>query len=78
MHITVYTISNPTNKQEQYIHVCFVVNSDFLDPDVVLGVYKWLCGAVGLSDGHHTCNVLKVTHIVHFDLQRNNTHKQHY
>lgn len=69
------TSLKPTNKQEQYTHIRFVVGADFLDPDVVLGVYKWLCSAVRLSDGHHACNVLEVTHIVHFDLKRNNTQK---
>lgn len=60
-------------KNEQHSHVCFVVSANFLDPDVILGIYKWLCGAVGLSDGHHTCNVLEVTQIVHFNLQKKNT-----
>lgn len=59
-------------KNEQHSHVRFVVSANFLDPDVVLGIYKWLCGAVGLSDGHHTCNVLEVTQIVHFHLQKKN------
>lgn len=58
-------------KENSHLHVCFVVSTDFLDPDVVLGIYKWLCSAVGLSDGHHTCNILEVTYVVHFDLQKN-------
>lgn len=54
-----------------HLHVSFVVRADFLDPDVVFGVDKWLCSAVGLSDSHHACDVLEVTNIVHLDLQRN-------
>lgn len=56
--------------EKRNAHVRFVVGTNFLDPDVVLGVHKRFCGTVGLSDGDHTGNVLKVTQIVHFDLQR--------
>lgn len=63
-------------ENSSHLHVCLVVSADFLDPDVILGVYKWLCGTVGLSDGHHTCDILEVTHIVHFDLQRNKKKKK--
>ena len=51
------------------IHVGFVVGTDLLHSDVVLGVYEGLCGGVGLGDGHHTCNVLEVTGVVHFHLE---------
>lgn len=53
-----------------YLHVSFVVRADLLDSDVILGVDERLCGCVGLSDGHNTRNVLEVTVIVHFHLQR--------
>lgn len=58
-----------------HLHVGFVVRANFLDPDVVLGVYEWLCSTVSLSDGHHTCNVLEVAHIVHLNLQWSKTYK---
>lgn len=58
-----------TNEEETNTHVRFVVGADFLDPDVILGVYKWLRGAVGLSDGHHARNVLEVTCVINFHLQ---------
>lgn len=74
-YFAVYRVTHliKTNEGETNTHVRFVVGADFLDPDVILGVYKWLRGAVGLSDGHHTRNVLEVTCVVNFDLQRQRT-----
>lgn len=60
-----------------YSHVCFVVSTNFLDPDVVLGVYKGLCSAVGLGNSHHTSNVLEITYIVHFDLKHSEIAPHH-
>lgn len=51
-----------------YIHVGFVIISDFLDPDVVFGVDEGLGCAVGMCESHHTCYVLELCVIVHFHL----------
>lgn len=66
-----------TDEGESNTHVRFVVGTDLLDPDVILGVYEWLRSAVGLSDGHYTGNVLEVTCVVNFDLQRQKSGGKH-
>lgn len=53
-----------------HLHIGFVVGAYLLDPDVILGVNERFCSRVGLSDGHHTGNVLEIAVIVNFNLSQ--------
>lgn len=49
-------------------HVSLVVVADLLDSDVILGIDEGLCCGIGLSEGHHTSNILEVVVVFHFYL----------
>ena len=49
-------------------HVRFVVGSNFLDADVILGVNEGLGGGIGFSHSHHAGDVLVVVLVFYFDL----------
>lgn len=53
-----------------HLHISFVVSAYLLDPDVILGINERFCSGVGLSDGHHTGNVLEIAVIVDFNLSQ--------
>ena len=49
-------------------HVSFVVGSNFLDADVILGVDEGLSGGIGFGHSHHAGDVLVVMLVLYFDL----------
>lgn len=63
----------PTVLINRFLHVRFVVVTNLLDPDVVLGFDKRLCCCVRLGESHHAGDVLEVSRILHLYLpsQRN-------
>lgn len=57
-----------SNNVSSYIHVGFVVRTNLLDSDVVLGVDERFCGGVCLCKSHDTGYVLELTVILHLHL----------
>lgn len=60
--------------KKEYVHVSFVVGTNLLDSDVILGVDERFCGAVGLCESHDTGYVLELSVIVHLHLNTTNNH----
>lgn len=62
-----YEIISGWNWQSR-LHVSFVIVTNLLDADIVLGINEGLRCGVSLGQCHNTGNVLKIILIVNFDL----------